>query len=204
MVFLVEELHMMESFSPTFNHDQMRNYGKRFDVWHWPTYILSTEFLPFLKSAEDCRREVTMVVSLVHSWHGIMSQVSPWSSTTLSLSTLSCHQRHKNNIDTWWQSHHAVALLGFGHITRETRQILTNCSESGKTKTACHYQRITILRASSAKNELLTLCNYGLGMKVVWTTFRILLWCFFIRQPHLDSPSSSWFYNTEKTMQTIL
>jgi len=93
------------------------------------------EFLSFQKSAEECWREVICgrIISSVQTW-GQASSFKLRSSKTLSLSTFPCHQRHKNNIDTWWQSHHAVVLLGFGRITKETGQIITNCSESGKTK----------------------------------------------------------------------
>ncbi len=70
MVFLVEKLHRMESFSPTFNHDQMINYGKCFDLWHLAIYILTSESLPFLKSAEGCWREVTCncIISSFLTW----------------------------------------------------------------------------------------------------------------------------------------
>lgn len=106
-----------------------------FDLWRLQTYILCSEFLSFQKSAEECWREVICcrIISSVQTWDH-ESSFKLRRSTTLSLSTLPCHQRHKNNIDTWWQSHHAVVLLGFGYITKETGQIITNCRKSGKAK----------------------------------------------------------------------
>lgn len=46
--------------SPTINHDQMRKMERA--IWFVTTYILSSEFLSFQKSAEDCWIEVICVI----------------------------------------------------------------------------------------------------------------------------------------------